>query len=251
MNQQDQAAAQHYKQEALKTDMQAFQLNKAQQMLTHEINMLRSQIAENNAQAGLAQSNAGLAASQAGTNRFNLQQRQMVGKYERWGNIADNVSKVDQMLTSRGTRDNRVRAADLANQKLQADIYRQQMEAANVPVESAAKMASAMASMGQSSDPTIRAAANNMADSVYGALGMTEKQVMGKDARGNDVLMTVPVQAPSTISNFRQNMPPSPSYRQPVQPQQLPPSYFSGAPLAGDPNLFNSTDDNYMNLSSR
>lgn len=240
LNQQDQTAAQHYKQEALKTDMQAFQLNKAQQMLTHEINLLRSQATENNAQAGLAQSQAGFVDTQAQANRFNLKQRAKIAKYERWGMIADAMNKVDEMLVNRGSRQSRIDNAKLANQKLQADIYRQQMEAANVPVESAAKMASAMASMGQSTDKTIKAAGANMADSVFSLLGITEKQVMTKDASGRDVLTTVPVHAPETISNFRQNMPPPPSYRQPVQPQQLPPSYFSGAPLAGEPNQFNN-----------
>ena len=113
----------------------------------------------------------------------------------------------------------------LANQKLQADIYRQEMEAAAVPVEAAGRMASAMASMGQSLDPSVKAAAAGMTDSVYGILGIKEKTEIVTDARGRAIgSKMVPVQPPAAVNQFRENIP-QPSYRQRfAQPQQLPPA---------------------------
>lgn len=238
--QQDPNAAEAQQQAAIKTQQQAFELRKANKMLQGELNLLSAKAAEAFGQANQANASAGLMGTQAATNKFNLSQRQKISKYERWGIIADQMNKVDEMLVNRGTRQNRVDNAKLANQKLQADIYRQEMEAAAVPVEAAGRMASAMASMGQSLDPSVKAAAAGMTDSVYGILGIKEKTEIVTDARGRAIgSKMVPVQPPAAVNQFRENIP-QPGYRQRfAQPQQLPPSYFSGQSLAGDGNQFN------------
>jgi len=238
--QQDPNAAEAQQQAAIKTQQQAFELRKANKMLQGELNLLSAKAAEAYGQANQANASAGLMGTQAATNTFNLKQRQKISKYERWGIIADQMNKVDEMLVNRGTRQNRIDNAKLANQKLQADIYRQEMEAAAVPVEAAGRMASAMASMGQSLDPSVKAAAAGMTDSVYGILGIKEKTEIVTDARGRAIgSKMVPVQPPAAVNQFRENIP-QPGYRQRfAQPQQLPPSYFSGQSLAGDGNQFN------------
>lgn len=238
--QQDPNAAEAQQQAAIKTQQQAFELRKANKMLQGELSLLSAKAAEAYGQAAQANASAGLMGTQAATNTFNLKQRQKISKYERWGIIADQMNKVDEMLVNRGTRQNRIDNAKLANQKLQADIYRQEMEAAAVPVEAAGRMASAMASMGQSLDPSVKAAAAGMTDSVYGILGIKEKTEIVTDARGRAIgSKMVPVQPPAAVNQFRENIP-QPGYRQRfAQPQQLPPSYFSGQSLAGDGNQFN------------
>lgn len=238
--QQDPNAAEAQQQAAIKTQQQAFELRKANKMLQGELSLLSAKAAEAFGQAAQANASAGLMGTQAATNKFNLKQRQKISKYERWGIIADQMNKVDEMLVNRGTRQNRIDNAKLANQKLQADIYRQEMEAAAVPVEAAGRMASAMASMGQSLDPSVKAAAAGMTDSVYGILGIKEKTEIVTDARGRAIgSKMVPVQPPAAVNQFRENIP-QPSYRQRfAQPQQLPPSYFSGQSLAGENNGFN------------
>lgn len=238
--QQDPNAAEAQQQAAIKTQQQAFELRKANKMLQGELSLLSAKAAEAYGQAAQANASAGLMGTQAATNTFNLKQRQKISKYERWGIIADQMNKVDEMLVNRGTRQNRIDNAKLANQKLQADIYRQEMEAAAVPVEAAGRMASAMASMGQSLDPSVKAAAAGMTDSVYGILGIKEKTEIVTDSRGRAIgSKMVPVQPPAAVNQFRENIP-QPGYRQRfAQPQQLPPSYFSGQSLAGDGNQFN------------
>jgi len=237
--QQDPNAAEAQQQAAIKTQQQAFELRKANKMLQGELSLLSAKAAEAYGQAAQANASAGLMGTQAATNTFNLKQRQKISKYERWGIIADQMNKVDEMLVNRGTRQNRVDNAKLANQKLQADIYRQEMEAAAVPVEAAGRMASAMASMGQSLDPSVKAAAAGMTDSVYGILGIKEKAVVSTGPNGEPVTTLVPVQPPAAVNQFRENIP-QPGYRQRfAQPQQLPPSYFSGQSLAGENNGFN------------
>ena len=237
--QQDPNAAEAQQQAAIKTQQQAFELRKANKMLAGDLSLLQARVAETQAQAAQANANAGLMGSQASANKFNLGQRQAIAKFERWSAIADNMNKVDEMLVNRGTRQNRIDNAALQNQKLQADIYRQEMEATSVPVEAAGRMASAMASMGQSTDKNVKAAAVGLTDSVYGILGIKEKTVIGKDASGNLVKTVVPVKPPEAVNQFQQNIP-QPGYRQRfAQPQQLPPSYFSGQSLAGDGNQFN------------
>lgn len=234
--QQDPNAAEAQQQAAIKTQQQAFELRKANKMLQGELSLLSAKAAEAFGQANQANASAGLMGTQAATNTFNLKQRQKISKFERWGIIADQMNKVDEMLVNRGTRQNRIDNAKLANQKLQADIYRQEMEAAAVPVEAAGRMASAMASMGQSLDPSVKAAAAGMTDSVYGILGIKEKAVVSTGPNGEPVTTLVPVQPPAAVNQFRENIP-QPGYRQRfAQPQQLPPSYFSGQPLAGEHN---------------
>lgn len=245
--QQDPNAAEAQQQAAIKTQQQAFELRKANKMLQGELNLLSAKAAEAYGQAAQANASAGLMGTQAATNKFNLSQRQKISKYERWGIIADQMNKVDEMLVNRGTRQSRIDNAKLANQKLQADIYRQEMEAAAVPVEAAGRMASAMASMGQSLDPSVKAAAAGMTDSVYGILGIKEKAVVSTGPNGEPVTTLVPVQAPSAVSQFQQNIP-QPGYRQRfAQPQQLPPSYFSGGPLAEAPNGYGNWLQNAAN----
>lgn len=221
--QQDPQVAEQMKQASLETSKSAFELKKATSMLDGELAMLAANIAQTNAQAGLM-------GSQASTNAFNLSQRKAIAKYDRMGQIADAMAKVDALLVNKETRQNRIDNSKLQNEKLQADIFRQQMEANGVPVELAARMSASMASMGQSVDPNVRAAGANMADSMFGLLGIKEKLepvMKGATIQG---YRKVPVNTPSTINNFQQNMP---SYRRNMQaPAPLPPSYFSGAPLA-------------------
>lgn len=221
--QQDPQVAEQMKQASLETSKSAFELKKATSMLDGELAMLAANIAQTNAQAGLM-------GSQASTNAFNLAQRKAIAKYDRMGQIADAMAKVDALLVNKETRQNRIDNAKLQNEKLQADIFRQQMEANGVPVELAARMSASMASMGQSVDPNVRAAGANMADSMFGLLGIKEKLepvMKGATIQG---YRKVPVNTPSTINNFQQNMP---SYRRNMQaPAPLPPAYFSGAPLA-------------------
>lgn len=221
--QQDPQVAEQMKQASLETSKSAFELKKATSMLDGEMKMLAANVAQTNAQASLM-------GSQASTNAFNLAQRKAIAKYDRMGQIADAMAKVDALLVNKETRQNRIDNSKLQNEKLQADIFRQQMEANGVPVELAARMSASMASMGQSVDPNVRAAGANMADSMFGLLGIKEKLepvMKGATIQG---YRKVPVNTPSTINNFQQNMP---SYRRNMQaPAPLPPSYFSGAPLA-------------------
>lgn len=242
--QQDPNAAEELQQKAMNTQKQAFEIKKANAMLGGELNLLRAQINKTNADASSAMADAGYIGSQARTNNFNLDQRQQVAKYERWGLIAKAVEDVANSTVARQTVDARIKAAQAQNDKLVAETFRQRMEGNSVPVEAAGRIASAMAVMSNSTDPAIKATAANLKDSLFGILGM-EKQMSPVMQQGSSKVIERweerPVNAPPGVQQFNRGMQqmyqqqqqPQPRYRRPAQPQPLPPQYFSGAPLSG------------------
>jgi hypothetical protein len=242
MQQQDPNAANQLKRDQLAVEKQAFDLKSAKASFDMGINRLKAEI--NKIQAETAATYG-----RADAEKFNLAQRQAIAKYERWGMIADSMDKVNQMLVGKGTKNARVRAADLANQNTQAEIAKRQMEAKAVPMLIAARIASAMAMMSNSGDDQTVAIGKGLVDSLYATLGLPTKPQV--DPNTQQVQM-VPVQAPDTVQSFRQGlglpgpvpqgvqmsqpiipgMVPRQQYRQPTAPQQLPPNYFTGEPLS-------------------
>lgn len=238
MQQQDPNAANQLKRDQLAVEKQAFDLKSAKASFDMGMNRLKAEINQIKAETAATY-------GKADAEKFNLAQRQAIAKYERWGMIADSMDKVNQMLVGQGTKNARVRAADLANQNTQAEIAKRQMEAKAVPMEIAARIASAMAVMSNSGDDQTVAIGKGLADSLYATLGLPTKPQV--DPNTQQVQM-VPVQAPDTVQSFRQGlglpgpvpqrvqmnqpMVPRQQYKQPTAPQQLPPNYFTGEPLA-------------------
>lgn len=213
MQQQDPNAAENLKQQKLKTEKGAFDLKKAKEMLNYEFQQLSANIDQTRAQTGLI-------SAQARTANFDVGQREQVAKYARWGMIADSMQKVGSMLLERGTRDARTEAANLANKKEMAEIYKKQLEAQSIPLEAAAKLASSMASLSSSMDPQAMQIGHGMVDQLYQLLGINQKPVL--DTNGQ--VSFKPIAPSGPARGFRQSMPQAP---------QMPQQYFSGGPLSG------------------
>lgn len=213
MQQQDPNAAENLKQQKLRTEKGAFDLKKAKEMLNYEFQQLSANIDQTRAQTGLI-------SAQARTANFDVGQREQVAKYARWGMIADSMQKVGSMLLERGTRDARTEAANLANKKEMAEIYKKQLEAQSIPLEAAAKLASSMASLSSSMDPQAMQVGHGMVDQLYQLLGINQKPVL--DANGQ--VSFKPIAPSGPARGFRQSM---------QQAPQMPPQYFSGGPLSG------------------
>lgn len=231
MNQQNPEAAARFKQLAIQTDAAAFELNSAKQRFGSELNYLKAQISQAKAQAGYL-------AAQGRTVDFNVNQRQAIAKFERWGMIADQMDKVSNMIVGRSTRDERVNAIELANKNALANMFKTQAETANIPKETAARMASALAGMGASIDPRIRAMGAAMGDSLYAELGIQQIPYITGGTANKPTFGMRPVNAPSQIQQPQMQTQPQyqapPGYRQRqlAQPAQTPTAYLTGQPLS-------------------
>jgi len=234
--QQDFGAAQNMKLKSMQVEAAAFALQSNKQKLSKELNLLTAQAAHDFAQARLM-------GAQAGAINFENNQNQKIAYALRLGKLADIAKAIGAQEEDRATRGNRVDAARLRNQQALASILKTQMEAINIPAETAAKLSTAMAALGASLDPNIRAAGNGLVDSVFGALSLPQKPMVVTSPDGSTSISNAPVDASDLsrkiqeqlqlirMQNQPQNM--RPGYRQSQPQMALPPSYFTGQPLSG------------------
>ena len=231
MNQQNPEAAAKMQMLGFQVKAAAFELDSAKQRFGSELNYLKAQISQAKAQAGYL-------AAQGRTVDFNVNQRQAIAKFERWGMIADQMDKVSNMIVGRSTRDERVNAIELANKNALANMFKTQAETANIPKETAARMASALAGMGASIDPRIRAMGAAMGDSLYAELGIQQIPYITGGTANKPTFGMRPVNAPSQIQQPQMQTQPQyqapPGYRQRqlAQPAQTPTAYLTGQPLS-------------------
>lgn len=196
---QDMNAAEAQQQASIATRQKAFELKRMQQMLPHEIGLLKAHIAQSLAQANNLNADAR-------TTNFNVRQRQAVAKYERWGIIANSFKAISDMLVAKGTRQATIDKATLENKRLVAETLKNEMTARAIPEEAAAKLASAIATLSfNSSDATSKHASAMLLQTLEDAIS--------------------PGQATQQPRPTRRPVPqlPAPS-----------PSYFSGGPLSGN-----------------
>lgn len=234
--QQDFNAAQAMKLKSMQVESAAFALKANQQKLSKELNLLTAQAAHDFAQARLM-------GAQAGAINFDNNQNQKIAYALRLGKLADIAKAIGAQEEERATRGDRVGAANLRNRQALASIYKTQMEAMNIPAETAAKLSTAMAALGASLDPNIRASGNGLADSIFGALSIPQKPMVVTSPDGSTTISNAPVDTTDLTRKIQeqlqlirmQNQPQGmrPSYRQSQPQMNLPPSYFTGQPLSG------------------